>query len=152
MPALQFRKRIEATPEAVFAAIADFANYHRWLARSSSFGTIRDISPDPVALGTTYVDAGPSGKRYGTVTEFEPPTRIAFEQPMEIPKGLVTGKLEIRVRYQLRADGNATDLTRDLSYAISGRLRLASPLIVSAIRRENERLLEALKRHLETGA
>jgi hypothetical protein len=152
MATLRFKKRIEGSAEDIFALIADFANYHCWLSRSKSFGTISEIAPDPVCLGTTYLDAGPSGARRGTVTEFEPPVKIAFEQPMEIKNGLLRGKIDIGVRYVLEPADGATDVTRDLTFEIHGPLAIARPLIVSAFRDENERLLAALGRRVETGA
>ena len=144
MATLRFKKRIEGSAEDIFALIADFANYHCWLSRSKSFGTISEIAPDPVCLGTTYLDAGPSGARRGTVTE--------FEQPMEIKNGLLRGKIDIGVRYVLEPADGATDVTRDLTFEIHGPLAIARPLIVSAFRDENERLLAALGRRVETGA
>ncbi len=43
-------------------------NYGRWLPGSEAFGGTTEISPYPVRLGTTYLDAGPAGQRPGSVT------------------------------------------------------------------------------------
>jgi len=83
MPDLHFTTLIEGSAETIFGLIADLAHYDRWLRGSKAFGTITQISPLPVGLGTTYIDAGPSGTRHGEVTDYHPPTRICFHQPME---------------------------------------------------------------------
>ena len=154
MKTLHFETTIAAPADTIFALIADFANYHVWLSPSKSFGTISDITPDPVCLGTTYTDAGPSGVRYGKVTEFSAPGAIAFEQPMEI-KTPLPGKISIAVRYALKPSAGvpgATDVMRDLTFEISGLLKIAQPVVESAFTSENERLLRALKRHVEAPA
>src|SRR6266446_5927275 len=68
MPKLHFTILIEGSAESVFALLADLAHYDRWLPGSKSFGTITQIAPLPVGLGTTYIDAGPAGTRHGEVT------------------------------------------------------------------------------------
>jgi Polyketide cyclase / dehydrase and lipid transport len=152
MPTLRFTTRIEGSAHDIFATIVDFSKYHLWLSRSKSFGTISEISPDPVSLGTTYVDAGPSGTRRGTVTEFEPPATIAFQQPMNLKKSVLPGRIDIHIRYSLEPAGGGTDVIRDLTFEVHGPLRIARPLIVSAFRHENERVLSALKTKIETPA
>jgi len=62
---LQFTARIEGSPQTIFDLIADMPNYGRWLPRSSAFGGTTQVSPYPVCLGTTYLDAGPAGERPG---------------------------------------------------------------------------------------
>jgi uncharacterized protein YndB with AHSA1/START domain len=148
MPELRFSTEIEGSPEAIFAAITDLTGYHRWLDASDSFGGIRDIAPAPVGLGTTYVDHGPSGTRHGTIVEFTPPSIVTFHQPMRL-KGPIAGTIDIRVRCTLEPGQGTTRVTRDLSVKPHGFLVLAQPLILATMRRENERVLAALKRHVE---
>ena len=59
----QFTARIEGSPETIFDLIADMPNYGRWLPGSEAFGGTTEVSPYPVRLGTTYLDAGPLGQR-----------------------------------------------------------------------------------------
>src|SRR5258708_37035551 len=101
MPNLHFTILIEGSAETVFALIADLAHYDRWLPGSKAFGTITQISPLPVGLGTTYIDAGPAGTRHGEVTEYDPPTRISFHQPMQVKQRLLTGTIDIHLRHTL---------------------------------------------------
>src|SRR5476649_525677 len=142
MPKLRFSVNIQSSAETIFAVIVDLPGYHRWLPGSESFGTISDISSEPIGLGTTYVDAGPSGKRYGSIVEYMPPTNITFHQPMHVT-GLLRGTIDININYTLESEHGVTRVIRDLTIRPRGLLILVQPLIASAFRRENERLLSA---------
>jgi hypothetical protein len=107
MPKLQFTTTIQSSAQTIFAVIVDLPRYHRWLPGSASFGTISDISSEPLGLGTTYVDAGPSGKRYGSIVEYMPPTNISFHQPMQLT-GLLRGTIDITINYTLESEHGAT--------------------------------------------
>jgi uncharacterized protein YndB with AHSA1/START domain len=148
VPELTFAIEIEGPVEAVFAAITDFDGYHRWLPGSDSFGHIRDVSPTPLQLGSTYIDEGPSGTRRGEITEFAPPTNVSFHQPMSVTKPL-RGTIDIDVRCRLEAAYGATRVIRTLTIRPRGLLVLAQPLILATFRRENKRVLAALKRYIE---
>jgi hypothetical protein len=54
------------------------ADYGRWLPGSEAFGGTMEVSPYPLRLGTTYLDAGPAGQRPGSVTSFDRLHHIAF--------------------------------------------------------------------------
>jgi uncharacterized protein YndB with AHSA1/START domain len=151
MPDLHFTTLIEGSAETVFALIADLAHYDRWLPGSKAFGTITQISPLPVGLGTTYIDAGPTGTRHGEVTEYDPPTRISFHQPMQVKQRLLTGTIDIHLRHTLEPTEQMTRLNRDLTLHIHGLLKVAQPFVIAAFRQENERMLLALKRYVEQG-
>jgi uncharacterized protein YndB with AHSA1/START domain len=151
MPDLHFTTSIEGPAEEIFALIADLPNYERWLPGSSDFGAIAEIAPLPVGLGTTYVDAGPTGTRHGEVTEYDPPTRIAFNQPMKVKWRPLGGTIDIQLRNTLEPGEGTTRVNRDLTYEVHGLLKLAQPLVRAAFRKENERVLSALKRYVERG-
>jgi hypothetical protein len=63
---LRFFTYINGRPETIFDLVADMPNYGTWLPDSSAFGGTVDVTPYPVRLGTTYLDAGPilSGDAY----------------------------------------------------------------------------------------
>jgi uncharacterized protein YndB with AHSA1/START domain len=151
MPELHFSIVIKGSAETIFDVLADLAHYDRWLPGSEAFGGITEISPLPVRVGTTYVDAGPAGVRHGTVTEFEPPTRLSFYQPMEVARGPVRGTIDIHLRHVLLPDRLATRLDRDLTLGLRGLLKAAEPFVVASFRRENERMLRILKDYVEHG-
>ncbi len=150
MSKMRFTIQIEAPAERIFPVIADLAAYPTWLPGSKAFGGTTDISPLPVGLGTTYVDAGPAGVRRGEVTVYEPPRRICFHQPMEVA-GPVRGTIDIHLCHGLEPADGATRVARELELGIPTALKLATPFIRRMFGKENERVLAALKSHVEEG-
>lgn len=149
----RFTKRIEGSPQRIFDLVSDMPNYGRWLPGSPAFGATTQVSPYPVRLGTTYLDAGPLGERPGTVTAFEPPNYIAFHQTHGLKFGPLSGSVDIHASYRIEQEAGVARVIRDLDLAIEtpGLLRLAKPLIAYAFRVENERTLAQLKRYVEKG-
>jgi uncharacterized protein YndB with AHSA1/START domain len=150
MPSLRFTADINGTRETIFDLIADLAHYDRWLPGSKVFGGMAQVAPVSTDVGTTYAD----GPMRGSITEFNPPERITFEQSMPIKALLLPGKLDVRVRYTLEAtgsDGQTTQVIREVTCTLHGILGAAQPLVVSTIRRESGRLLEMMKRYVERG-
>jgi uncharacterized protein YndB with AHSA1/START domain len=151
MPELHFTTLIEGSADTIFALLADLEHYDRWLPGSKAFGTITQISPLPVGLGTTYIDAGPAGTRRGEVTEYDPPTRISFHQPMQVQQRWLTGTIDIHLRHTLEPVEQMTRLNRDLTLHIHGLLKVAQPFVIAAFSQEHECMLLALKRYVEQG-
>ena len=119
------------------------------VARSSAFGAVTQVSHTPVGLSTTYVDTGSSGAMHGSITDFQPLTRIAFQQSMPIKQLLFTGTLELDIRYTLEAVGQKTRVNRDVGFHLSGVLKAAQPIVAATIRKESQRIL-LLKPYVET--
>ena len=136
---------IDAPAGQIFRLITDFGGQDRWLPRSSSFRGTTVLSPGPVALGTSYRESDPFGVRNGTVTEFEPPAKVAFHQPMTLR--LHAGTVDVTVAYTLTPGTGSTHVTRIVTLAIPRSLRLVQPLLVRAFRQESRRTLLALKAH-----
>jgi uncharacterized protein YndB with AHSA1/START domain len=150
MPTLHFTANIEGPSETIFGLIAEITRYEHWLPRSSAFGAVTQVSPVPVGLGTTYIDKGPSGTMKGSITEYQPPTRITFQQSMPVNLLVISGTLELHIRYTLEAAEHATRVNRDVTFHLPGMLKVAQPIIASTVRRESERLLQVMKRTVET--
>jgi uncharacterized protein YndB with AHSA1/START domain len=146
-----FTARIESSPETIFDLIADMPHYGRWLPGSDAFGETTEVTPYPVRLGTTYLDGGPAGQRPGSVTEYDPPKRIAFHQTMLLKRGPLTANIDVNIRYTFEPVEHATNVTRalDLTIEMPAFLKLAEPLVLRAFRKENERLLAELKSYVE---
>ena len=146
---LLFTCEIAAAPEAVFDLVADLPHYGRWLPHSSAFGGTVDVTPYPVRLGTTYLDAGPIQKP-GKVTEFDPPRHIAFQHTVMIRNPISTD-VEARIRYTFEPRGGRTVVMRELHLGIElrGLQRLLRPALVRGFRKENLRTLACLGRYLE---
>jgi uncharacterized protein YndB with AHSA1/START domain len=146
-----FTELIEGSPQTIFDLIADMPHYGRWLPGSDAFGGTSEIEPYPVRLGTTYLDSGPLGQRPGSVTEYDPPKHIAFHHTMLLKKGLLTGNVEVNVRYTFEPVEHATNVIRalDLTIEMPWYLKLVEPLVLRAFRKENERLMAELKSYVE---
>jgi hypothetical protein len=147
----KFTAHIEGSPETLFELVADMPNYGRWLPQSDAFGGTTRVTPYPVRLGTTYLDAGPAGERPGAVTLFDPPRAITFQHTMLVKKGPLTANVDVDVRFAFEPVGRGTLVTRDLDLAIEipGVLWVLEPLVVRAFRKENLRILAELKRYVE---
>jgi hypothetical protein len=81
--------------------------------------------------------------RYGTVTEFERPTTIAFHQPMTIKLHL--GTVDVVMRYTLTPEARSTRVERVVTLGIPRSLKLVQPVLVHAFRVESGRTLLVLK-------
>jgi hypothetical protein len=148
----RFTAQVKGSPEFVFDLIADMPNYGRWLPGSQAFGGTTQVSPYPVRLGTTYLDAGPAGQRPGSVTAFDPPRYIGFHHTMLLKQGPLHADIDVNVRYTLQPIDGGTSVLRelDLTIQISGWMKIAEPLVLYGFRKENVRILAELKRYVES--
>lgn len=147
---LRFIADIRGSPETIFDLVADLPNYGRWLPNSSAFGGTVDVTPYPVRLGTTYVDAGPIEKP-GSVTEYDRPRRISFHHTVQLRRAFLNTDIDARIRYTFdpKSDGIRVDRRLVLTFHLSGLSRLALPLLLYGFRKENNRTLAALRTYVE---
>jgi hypothetical protein len=138
---------IQCSAEKIFDVIADFRGQDRWLSESSAYRGTSDVSDDPAVLGTSYRELVALGVRNGTVTEYERPTKISFDEPMKMK--LNAGVVGLRMRYTLAPGADSTRVTRALTVAVPRRLRLFQPFILRAISAESGRTLLALKAYAD---
>src|ERR1700688_3672468 len=133
----RFAARIEGSPETIFGLIADMPNYGRWLPGSEAFGGTTEVSPYPVRLGTTYLDAGPAGQRPGSVTAYDPPKNIAFHHTLLLKQSPLTANIDVNIRYTFEPLERATFVIRDLDLTIliPGLLKVAEPYVVYVFRK-----------------
>jgi len=94
---LQYTAQIKGSPEIIFDLIADMPNYGRWLPGSQAFGGTAEVSPYPVRLGTTYLDAGPAGQGPGSVTEDDRPKSIGFHHTILLKQWPLTANIDARM-------------------------------------------------------
>lgn len=148
--ALRFVSYINGPPEMSFYLIADMPNYGRWLPESSAFGGTVEVTPYPVRLGTTYVDAGPIRKP-GSVTEYDRPKHISFHHTVQLRRSFLNTDVDARIRYTFEAQdgGTLVDRRLALTFDLHGVSYLALPLLLYGFRKENNRTLAALKRFVE---
>jgi uncharacterized protein YndB with AHSA1/START domain len=140
---------IAASPEVVFDLIADLHEYRRWLPPAGDYEGTSEISPPPVAVGTTYVEHSRTGVRHGVVIALARPDVIAFRQPMTLrPRSL--GTIASTVTMSVSATAVGARVTRTIELGIPRRLKLVRSTIVGRYARESERMLRRLKVYAET--
>lgn len=147
---MQFTSQIAGMPEVIFDLIADMPNYGRWLPDSDAFGGTVNVTPYPVRLGTTYLDAGPVEKP-GKVTEYDPPKHIGFHHTVMVRQALLKTDIDARIRYTLTPKDGGTFVLRELDLLLNlpTLYKLASPFILRSFRMENVRTLASLKQYVE---
>jgi uncharacterized protein YndB with AHSA1/START domain len=148
---LRWETEIRASAERVFSLLVELRDYDHWLPRSASFRGTIEISQGPIAVGTTYVEPGPLGTRYGRLTELVRPMRLNFEQPMTMkPRAL--GEIGIQLFHTLTPDAGSVRLLRVLELSPRGPVSLVMPVAVRLFRSENDRMMMALKDFAEEQA
>lgn len=147
---LRFTACVQGLPEMVFDLIADMPNYGRWLPDSAAFRGTVNVTPYPVRLGTTYLDAGPVEKP-GRVTEYDRPKHISFHHTVQLRQGLLNTDVDARIQYTFEPKNGGTFVNRRLvlAFDLRGIFWLALPLILFGFRNENNRVLAALKRYMD---
>jgi hypothetical protein len=147
----KFTAQINGKSEVIFDLIADMLNYGRWLPGSEAFGGTTEVKPYPVRLGTTYLDAGPAGKRPGEVTAYDFPKHIAFHHTMLLKKGPLVADIDVGIRYTFEPNARGTFVNRELDLTIKmcGLFKVARPFVLYAFKKENLRILEELKHYVE---
>jgi uncharacterized protein YndB with AHSA1/START domain len=148
--ALRFTALIKGPQEIIFDLIADMPSYNRWLPDSSAFGGTINVTPYPVRLGTTYLDAGPIEKP-GLVTEYEPPKHISFRHTVQLRQGPLNTDVDAAIRYSFEPKDGGTFVDRrlTLTFQLRGIFKLALPFLLYGFRKENLRTLAALRRYVE---
>jgi len=70
---------------------------------------------------------------------------------MLLKRGPLTANIDVHIRYTFEPVEHATCVIRtlDLTIQIPGLLNVAEPLVASAFRKENVRILAELKRYVE---
>ncbi len=85
-------------------------NYGRWLPDSSAFGGTVSVTPYPVRLGTTYLDAGPIQKP-GSITEYDRPKRLSFHHTVQLRRSFLNTDVDAPIRhsFDLKVGGAFVD-------------------------------------------
>jgi hypothetical protein len=145
---LRWEAYVRANAEEVFSLLVGLRDYDRWLPRSAAFHGTMEISDGPIDVGTTYIEPGPLGTRFGRITKLVRPTELDFEQPMTMkPKAL--GVIGIRLFHKISPGVGSVHLVRRLELSPRGPIKIAAPLLVRAFKAENERMIRILKEFAE---
>ena len=151
MAHIECRTDVDASQETVFDLLSDLHGYHRWLPVAADYEGTSEISPAPVAVGTSYVERSASGVRRGIVTMLDRPGRITFRQPMTLRPRLA-GTIDSTVTMSVAVHGRGARVTRTVDLRLPWQLAIVRPVVVGRYRRESERMLHALKTYAERRA
>jgi len=141
------RTVIERPVHVVFERLADLPGYRGWMHRTGLFRRSGLTSEAPVRKGTSYFDSTWMGTFQGEVTEFVPPSRIAFRETLH---WFGSGASQARPEYSLEAAEGGTVLHHVAVGELSGWMRLMKPAAALMARVERSRTLRSLKRSLES--
>lgn len=146
---IRFESRtvIQRPVSEVFERLVDLPGYGRWMHRTGLFRRCGPTSEVPIREGTTYVDSTRMGNFKGEVTEFVPPTRIAFRETLHWFGSPVT---QARPEYVLEGDENATVIHHVAIGELYGWMRFMKPAAAWLANVERTRTLNSLKRSLES--
>lgn len=134
--------RIDASPEAVFDYVADFARHPEWATNPLE---VEVTSNGPVAEGSTFTSVGKLFGRHrdrGRVTEFERARRLVFETEGDV--GTVLNW------FTLEGSGGGTTVTKGQQVTRSSLLtKLTAPVVPVVVPRSLRQNLEAIKSRVE---
>jgi uncharacterized protein YndB with AHSA1/START domain len=132
----------------VFKRLADVDGYGAWMHRTGLFRRSGRTSGDPLGAETTYLDATRMGTFRGQITDYRPPSRIAFRESL---RRFGFELMEARPEYSLDADGDRTIVHHVAEGELYGVMRLMKPVAALLARSERTRTVKSLKRSLESG-
>ena len=141
------RTTIDRPMEAVFDRVADLAGYGTWMHRTGLFRRSGQTSDGPLGVGTAYFDASRMGTFRGEVTDFKPPSRIAFRETL---RWFGSDLMEARPEYFLEADQETTIVHHVAEGELFGLMRSMKPVAALLARSERARTVESLRRSLES--
>jgi uncharacterized protein YndB with AHSA1/START domain len=131
-------REIAASPEAVFAALADGWHYSNWVVGTSH---IRAVDPDWPAVGSRIAHASgiwPLVVRDETVVELVQPNQRLLKKAKGWPLG------EARVEISLDSDGESTHVTMAETPVSGPGKWLHNPATEAILRRRNVESLARL--------
>lgn len=141
------RSVVRAPISEVFERLANVSDYGRWMHRTGLFRRCGLTSEGPVRQGTSYVDATWMGAFQGEVTEFAPPSRIAFRETLHWFGSPMT---QARPEYFLEEEGDATVIHHVAVGELYGWMRFMRPGAALMANLERTRTLRSLKRSFES--
>ena len=133
---------IERPVAEVFDFVSDMTNAPMW---QSGLHLVERIPPGPVKVGSEHVFerrfAGRTLKSRNRITEFRPPTRMAFE----IPHGWICGSAS----YEVTPTEGGSRVCCRMEFRARGLGRLVEPLLRRLLRHDSRRDDQRLKALLE---
>lgn len=140
------RTTINRPIDEVFGRLADLDRYGTWMHRTGLFRRCGQTSDGPLGKGTAYFDATRMGTFRGEVTDFQPPSRIAFRETL---RWFGSDLSEARPEYFLEADQERTIVHHVATGELFRWMRLMKPFASLLASSERGRTLKSLQRSLE---
>ena len=117
------------------------------MRRTGMFRRSGQTSDGPVGPGTAYLDATRIGTFRGQITDYQPPSRIAFRETL---RWFGFELMEARPEYFLEADRDGTIVHHVAEGDLFGLMRLMKPVAALLARSERTRTVTSLRRSLES--
>jgi uncharacterized protein YndB with AHSA1/START domain len=140
---------IKMPMDKVFERLVDISGYSKWMPKSGIFIKSGQTSAGPVDKGTTFYDKGRMGTFKGEISDFERPTKIAFRESV---RWLGMKGMEARPSYRLEAVDGGTRVHHVSEGQFYGMFNLMQPMAAVIGRGERKRVLNALKKSLESSS
>ena len=138
-------RRTTASPEALYALLADVPSWRRWAPGVSHAELVREGSPDPTGAGAVRRVGGPRPVRIEEeILEAEP----GAMQRYTITRGLPVDGYQAVVRFERR--GDATVITWEGSF--TPKVGVLGPALKVALRSAVSGLARGLVREAERGS
>jgi carbon monoxide dehydrogenase subunit G len=132
---------IAQVPEKVFAYFTEIDKLHEW----SPVDNMKLLTDGPVRVGSQFSQSvSILGKSFETVTEvttLEPPTAYAFKA--------ISGPMTFEQRFTLTPTVEGTKVDAALAGEPGGLLKLAGPVLATAVNKQLNDQLQKLKGLLE---
>ena len=143
---------IAAPPTTTFALITDLPGYNSWLPRSNAYKGTTEVSDVPIQEGSTYIEKGSSGTRYGRVLLLNEEDRhVRFAQPMKMKPtflGQETG-ITVDMKVDEAAEGECSVVVREVTLEFPWIMGLFEGRLMAHFETETNRVMEMMKKRLE---
>jgi uncharacterized membrane protein len=140
MPEFENTIRIERPVEEVFAFLSDFENIPKW---NYYVLEVRQLSENPIGVGTTYHQIRKTDEQDFRIIEFEPNHTVAV-------KTLPQSSPDLEMRFTLYEEGGTTRI-RDEWKLDTGRPAILERLVRRRVKSAVAENLAKLKELLEEG-
>lgn len=142
MNGFEFEEHVDASPEKVFAVLADPTQAVHFL---DAIAESVKVSDGPIGVGTVFRETrilrGKPETAELVVTAYQPSTHVAISTEAE--------GISVTYDYRLTPDAGGTRLTWACDLQASGLRRMMLPLVAAIMKKEDGRHLQSLKEHLE---
>lgn len=130
--AIDASETIDAAPDAVWAALTDWAGMTRWMPSAEGMR-----GPTPPVLGGTLTFTARGSERTSTITGLDPGKLLTLTSEQ--------GPVSAHYRYTLAPDGAGTRVRLEADVVVRGILKVLAPTIRTSIAKEDGQQLPRLK-------